>query len=145
MASALGRYTRLLSNHQICNWPSRSDHHQLFPKVIFSFQISSAIFFLASTNPLALVSVTILDWKQSRHFSSFADLLGIFDITKFLYAKNQVRLIQIIRYSGSPLVCLGVNIGNRQKSPKFKVLIPSFYTTFLLLFWQENLIELSQI
>ena len=75
LVSALGRYTRLLSNHQIYNWPSRSDHHQHFPKVTFNFQISSAIFFLASTNPLALEFITILDGKKSRRFSSFANFL----------------------------------------------------------------------
>ena len=45
--------------------------------------IYSAIFWLSSTFPLALVCVVITVEKQSRHFSSFADLLRSFDIARF--------------------------------------------------------------
>ena len=40
------------------------------------------LFWLASTSPLALIFVLITVKKQSRHFSSFADLLNNFDTYK---------------------------------------------------------------
>ena len=64
-----------LSNHWNHCWPSKLDktsHQRTKSKC---FQIQSAIFLLASTSPLALVFVTILDGKQSCHFSSFANFL----------------------------------------------------------------------
>ena len=70
---------------------SRFETDQILKMKFKPICIYSAIFWPSSTFPLALVCVVITVEKQSRHFSSFADLLWNDELARFKSLKNQVE------------------------------------------------------
>ena len=126
--SALVKVIRTHSGLWYCNWPSRSDHHWLFPKVTFNFQISSAIFFLASTNPLALEFITILDGKQSRRFSSFANFLFLQGSNVKKYRAKQLKMSAVL---GRQPSAWSPTMETKIKSPYLWIRITFLFTALI--------------
>ena len=110
--------TQLLANPCFHGNLSRFVQQTLFLKLIFNFQICSAIFWLASTFPLALEFVTILDWKQSHHFSSFWEVLNLQGSKS---ENTEVEASAVCHFASSAWVS---RYGNRQKTGKSKLLWP---------------------
>ena len=122
-----------------CHGIHRFDQQTIFLKLIFNFQIFSAIFWLTSTFPLALEFVTILDWKQSHHFSSFWEDLK-YKVQKVKYIgrnrskKSAVWLANHFGWSG-----LVSRYGNKQKIWKIQSAVtfcPALCkSVFFVMFW----------
>ena len=70
---------------------SRFETDQIIKMKFNPICIYSAIFWLASTSPLALVFLLIAVNNQSHHFSSFADLLWTTWIARMKSQKQQVE------------------------------------------------------
>ena len=135
-----------------CRGIHRFVQQTLFVKLIFQFQILSAIFCFAPTSPLALLFKDILSWKQSHQFSSFTDLLRNFDTSKvwniktigksdlnfeiWIFVKSAPWVRQLLAF-----VFQDYKLGNYKKYGKSELLLPflqRFASQWLLLCFGSN-------